>query len=118
MAKKTAKYLAALRAATELGFPGMEALNDAPAVYSFLAEKDWFWNAGRAKWSAAGKADPPSKVVRIRVVTDKRKVEKMGSAIAAFLSNNGFRIARHSEPIKRRPPQHKDAAVYLEFETE
>lgn len=109
----TAKYRAALDTARRLGLPDLD--ND--ALYQTLSDRDYFYDSKLVTWTLEPKedADPPSKVIHLRVWTDGEVVDDFATDIANMMEGSGFYLQEKSKVYPFRPPKNRDARVYLTF---
>jgi hypothetical protein len=111
--RMTAKYKSALILARRIGLPEL----DNEPLYQALADRDYFYNSQDEQWTVAPKedADPPSKVIHLRVWADGEVVDDMATDIANMMEAGGFDLQEKSKLYPCRPPKNRDARVYLTF---
>lgn len=117
MPKLTAKYVAATHAAKEEGLQAI-ALPGVEALYAELAKRNYFWTPSEGRWIVAPleDAEPPSKVLRIRVWADKEIVEDLADDIRDALKVDvNWDLIEKSPVYPCRPPKQLDGRVYLTF---
>lgn len=107
--KQTKKYVGACETAT---LPH----NTQEELYAELNRLGFFWNPKTQKWERNDQlADPPSKVVRIRVWAASHRVKQAAAALIESIEQYGLTFLEQSEPYVCRPPKQNDSRIYLTF---
>lgn len=114
MPKMTKKYKAAAHKAIAIGRdipPGQDEL------YELLEAQGYAWDSETGEWVslASQPADPPTKLVRVRVWADSSVVEQMAAYVAKSLANYELVLEERSAPYPCRPPKQLESRVYLTF---
>lgn len=116
MPKNTAKYSGACQKANELNIPIGQHQEE---LYQALNSQGFYWNSKEKSWEKLDEeADPPTELIRIRVWTDARFVEKVANECIESLAQKGMRLVEKSEVFKCRPPKQLEARIYLTFQKE
>ncbi len=115
MARRTAKYVAALETAQRLNIP---LTGDQDSLYSDLNAANFFWDSGDKRWAPGTTPDPASTVVRVRVWAEASSVRDIAEEIARRMTRDGYELLERSEPYQCRPPKQLEARVYLTFRHE
>lgn len=116
MPKQTAKYSTACRKASDLN---ISIGNHQEELYQALNSQRFYWNSKEKVWEHLDEeANPPTELIRIRVWTDARFVEKAANDCIEALSKQGMRLVERSDVFTCRPPKQLEARVYLTFQKE
>ncbi len=116
--RQTAKYTGAMTAILKLDVPDKKVIElswEQENLYSFLQDAGHFWNSDSKQWEyhPPEEADPPTKLVMVRVWAAADEVQAAALKVAATLQP--WRLIEQSKPYPCRPPKQKEARVYLKF---
>ena len=114
MAKMTVKYSAAMHLAYSLQVSPSEDQN---SLYGELAKRGYWWDSKQAKWVdlVDEPANPPTRLVNIRVWADKDAVEQMADDLVRAMQYCNLQLEKRSQVYPCRPPQQLEGRVYLMF---
>jgi hypothetical protein len=108
--KKTQKYS---KACEKLTFP--HSTQD--ELYAELNRLGWYWQASQKEWVRDDRIpNEATKLVKVRVWADSKKVADAAALIIESVESNGLRLLQKSPPYSCRPPQQLEGRIYLEFE--
>lgn len=112
MTRLTLKYRCALDVAMRLN---MVEVGD--ELYKALELHEYFWDSNVGKWELhpVEQAEPPTKLVNIRVWADAEIVEDAADDLIRSYQQLGFSVAQKSERYLCRPPKQLEARVYVAF---
>lgn len=91
MARKTTKYLAALRTVKEAKLPIKNL--DHSALYAALCKAGYNWNPDSASWeenSYADPKDPKTGLVKIRIIASSAYAVDLGEILEGMLTHKNF----------------------------
>jgi len=110
----TIKYSAAIRLAYSLRIDSSEDRN---TLYDELAKRGYMWDSKQARWVELvdEPANPPSRLVNIRVWADMDSVEQVADDLARAMQRSGLRLEKRSQVYPCRPPQQLEGRIYLVF---
>lgn len=107
--KQTKKYKGACEIAT-LNHTTQEDL------YIQLNRLGFWWDAKKQIWERNDQlAEPPSKLIKIRVWAATDRVERAAAAVIEAMASYGLDFVEGSKPFQCRPPQQNDSRIYLMF---
>jgi hypothetical protein len=107
--KRTRKYTTACEIAT-LNHTTQDDL------YSHLNHLGFWWDAQKQIWERNDQlAEPPSKLIKIRVWTATDQVEAVAASIIEAMATYNIHFLEGSRPFQCRPPQQNDSRIYLMF---
>ncbi|MEB3881948.1 hypothetical protein [Lyngbya sp. CCY1209] len=111
MIRKTLKYKQAIAIAPDYPHQTQEEL------YEHLRGKSYFWDSKQGEWEFVNPedSDPPSKTIRVRVMTGRDLIPHAVDAITDILEVDGFTLLDVSPVYPCRPPKANDGRVYLTF---
>lgn len=102
MPKQTAKYSSACRKANELN---ISTGGHQEELYQALNSQGFYWNSKEKIWEHLDdEADPSTELIRVRIWTDARFVEKAANDCIEGLSKQGMRLVEKSDVFTCRPP--------------
>ena len=112
MIRQTRKYLEAKKIT-----PNFKHESSAE-LYRHLEANGYYWESDTNSWYhlPEEKRSEASKVIRVRVLTDRNEVESVAETVADVLKSHGFKLLEKSEMYPCRPPKINDGRVYLTFE--
>ncbi len=113
--RMTAKYRGALYIANR---EGILAGDTQPELYEILQKAGFFWNSQAKEWEEfdPADADPPTKLIRIRVWADIDVVEDYADDLVSLIDNKKhFQLVERSKVCPCRPPKQLEGRVYLSF---
>lgn len=112
--KQTEKLRKAEQIYSQLGLK--EKYSNQEQLYNLLIANNHFWNSQEKRWFNGGEAEPPSKLIKIRVTTAEYKIELVVEALIKVLEQSNLRLVEQSLPYPCRPPKQNDSRVYLTCE--
>lgn len=116
MARRTRKYVAAERLASQLNITNWRQMI-ASGLYQELGEHGYHWNSDSGTWEnwTAMPADGPSEVIRLRCWARTEVVEMIADGVIESMAAAGLRLIERSQPYVCRPPKQNDSRIYLTF---
>lgn len=113
MPKLTVKYRLACECANSLQ---IEVSENQETLYRVLNEQGWYWDSSIQEWKQFTEpADPPTELIRIRVWSDRSRVEGAAYQLRVAMEEQGYIFLEQSEPYACRPPKQLEYRVYLTF---
>jgi hypothetical protein len=112
MIRYTRKYRRARAIAPDYPHQSQEQL------YEYLLSKNWFWDSRQGDWKTVSleDSDPPSNLIRVRVMTGSHLIPHVVDAISDILEVDGFTLLEVSRVYPCRPLKANDSRVYLTLE--
>lgn len=107
--KKTEKLRKAVHCYYQL--KSQEKYSTQDELYSLLNSHNYYWDSKNKLWELGEIADPPSELIKIRVMTASSRVK----SIVNNLSIEGLVLVESSDPFPCRPPHQNDSRIYLTF---
>ncbi len=108
--KQTQKYTSATQILTFLH-------TNQDELYQELNRLGWYWQPKKKAWE---RDDTPaleaSKLIKIRIWADSKKVDEAAALFIENAESAGLRLVEKSQPYPCRPPHQNDSRVYLTFE--
>lgn len=114
--KQTAKYATACRKADDLNISIGSYQEE---IYQSLNSQGFYWNSKEKTWGYLDEdTDPPTELIKIRIWTDSRFLEKTANDCIEGLSKQGIRLVEKSDIFTCPPPKQLEAIIYLTFQKE
>jgi hypothetical protein len=107
--KNTEKFRKAVDRYYQLKSPEKYSTQD--ELYSLLNSHNYYWDSKNKLWELEETPDPPSELVKIRVMAARDRVK----TIVNDLSVEGLVLVETSDPYPCRPPKQNDSRIYLTF---
>ncbi len=112
MPKQTAKYRAACVLGRELG---LRRNLEAEVLYQALQEAGHVWDSRTQTWNESPAANPPSRLIRLRLWADQEVIEELADDVVRLLETIGLQCDERSQAYVCRPPRQLESRVYLTF---
>ncbi|MFM6194915.1 MAG: hypothetical protein ACKPEN_09935 [Planktothrix sp.] len=112
MSRKTLKYVKALEIDSEFTHLSGDEL------YNHLQDKGYYWASSLSQWvySPEEQNDPPSQVIKIRILHDKNQIKAVAERLTKLMINDGYRFVESSVVHPCYPPRANDSKIYLTFQ--
>lgn len=99
--KRTAKYLAAVTTARQLGLSVAVRHSSADEVYSQIESSGYYWDSKSGKWQERASVDPlrelDRSLVRVRVSAHLDTLESCATRLMQCLQQSGFTLYEASK---------------------
>jgi len=112
MSRRTLKYTRALEIDSEFTHLSCDEL------YNHLQDKGYYWTSNLSQWVYCPneRNDPPSKLVKIRILYDKNQVKAVSEKLIESMTDTGYRFVESSVIHPSYPPKANDGKIYLTFQ--
>ena len=103
MPKQTRKYTTAAVLGDSLS---ITELDNQETLYRLLNEAGHYWDASTQAWQQLNQeADPPTELIRVRVLAEASKVEGAAYQMRVAMEEQGYIFLEQSLPYFCRPPK-------------
>lgn len=85
-------------------------------LYTELNRLGFFWDSKKQVWERNDQlAEPPSKLIKVRVWAATDQVERVAEAMIEAMMNYELKFLEGSAPFVCRPPKQNESRIYLLF---